>query len=252
MTTIRDILDCFETFAPAETAMAFDNVGLLVGDGNAAISRALLALDITAPVVREAAQKHCGLIISHHPVIFQPLKHLSAQSVPYLLAQHGIAAVCMHTNLDLSDIFGVNTCLAGALGVSDLRKSDKGECLFIGTLSAPVAMRDFATHAKAALDCRGVRFTCVKPTVQTVAVSSGSGGSEIFAAAAEHADVLVTGEIKHHELLASRELGVNILDAGHFKSENPVIPPLYEKLSAAFPDVAFFVSECCDDGVNYL
>ena len=214
MTTIRDILDCFETFAPAETAMAFDNVGLLVGDGSTAISRALLALDITAPVVREAAQKHCGLIISHHPVIFQPL--------------------------------------TGALGVSDLRKSDKGECLFIGTLSAPVAMRDFATHAKAALDCRGVRFTCVKPTVQTVAVSSGAGGSEIFAAAAEHADVLVTGEIKHHELLASLELGVNILDAGHFKSENPVIPPLYEKLSAAFPDVAFFVSECCDDGVNYL
>ena len=82
MTTIRDILDCFETFAPAETAMAFDNVGLLVGDGSTAISRALLALDITAPVVREAAQKHCGLIISHHPVIFQPLKHLSAQSVP--------------------------------------------------------------------------------------------------------------------------------------------------------------------------
>ena len=78
MTTVRDILDFFEGFAPAATAMDFDNVGLLVGSSDAAVTKALLALDITAEVAEEAAANGCGLIVSHHPVIFQPMKRLPA------------------------------------------------------------------------------------------------------------------------------------------------------------------------------
>ena len=252
MTTVRDILDFFEGFAPAATAMDFDNVGLLVGSSDAAVTKALLALDITAEVAEEAAANGCGLIVSHHPVIFQPMKRLSARSVPYLLASHGIAAVCMHTNLDLSGSFGVNTCLADALGVQQLRKSADGECLFVGELAADTDMRTFAERTKAALDAAGLRFTAVRQTVRTVAVSSGAGGSEIFAAAREGADVLVTGEIKHHEINAANELGVNIIDAGHFASENVVMAPLQKKLAQAFPDVAFSLSKSYSDGVNYL
>ena len=252
MTTVRDILDFFEGFAPAATAMDFDNVGLLVGSSDAAVTKALLALDITAEVAEEAAANGCGLIVSHHPVIFQPMKRLSARSVPYLLASHGIAAVCMHTNLDLSGSFGVNTCLADALGVQQLRKSADGECLFVGELAADTDMRAFAERTKAALDAAGLRFTAVRQTVRTVAVSSGAGGSEIFAAAREGADVLVTGEIKHHEINAANELGVNIIDAGHFASENVVMAPLQKKLAQAFPDVAFSLSKSYSDGVNYL
>ena len=252
MTTVRDILDFFEGFAPAATAMDFDNVGLLVGSSDAAVTKALLALDITAEVAEEAAANGCGLIVSHHPVIFQPMKRLSASSVPYLLASHGIAAVCMHTNLDLSGSFGVNTCLADALGVQQLRKSADGECLFVGELAADTDMRTFAERTKAALDAAGLRFTAVRQTVRTVAVSSGAGGSEIFAAAREGADVLVTGEIKHHEINAANELGVNIIDAGHFASENVVMAPLQKKLAQAFPDVAFSLSKSYSDGVNYL
>ena len=252
MTTVRDILDFFEGFAPAATAMDFDNVGLLVGSSDAAVTKALLALDITAEVAEEAAANGCGLIVSHHPVIFQPMKRLSARSVPYLLASHGIAAVCMHTNLDLSGSFGVNTCLADALGVQQLRKSADGECLFVGELAADTDMRTFAERTKAALDAAGLRFTAVRQTVRTVAVSSGAGGSEIFAAAREGTDVLVTGEIKHHEINAANELGVNIIDAGHFASENVVMAPLQKKLAQAFPDVAFSLSKSYSDGVNYL
>ena len=252
MTTVRDILDFFEGFAPAATAMDFDNVGLLVGSSDAAVTKALLALDITAEVAEEAAANGCGLIVSHHPVIFQPMKRLSARSVPYLLASHGIAAVCMHTSLDLSGSFGVNTCLADALGVQQLRKSADGECLFVGELAADTDMRTFAERTKAALDAAGLRFTAVRQTVRTVAVSSGAGGSEIFAAAREGADVLVTGEIKHHEINAANELGVNIIDAGHFASENVVMAPLQKKLAQAFPNVAFSLSKSYSDGVNYL
>ena len=252
MTEIKDILDWFEGFAPVDTAMDFDNVGLLVGDRNTAVSRALLTLDITAETVEEAAKTGCELIISHHPVIFAPMKRMPAKSVPYLLARHGIAAVCMHTNLDLSESFGVNTCLADALGVKGLRKAKAGECLFIGELDEETATDVFALRAKEALGCEGLRYTAVKPTVKTVAVASGAGGSDVFAAAEEGADVLVTGEIKHHEIIAANAMGVNIADVGHFKSEDIVILPLKNKLEAAFSDIIFTKSQVYSDKMKYI
>ncbi len=105
MTTIKDILDF---------AMDFDNCGLLVGDKGTPVTKALVTLDITADVVSEAETMGCELIISHHPVIFQPIKRMNTRSVPYLLARSGIAAVCMHTNLDLSEE-AKNSALTAAL-----------------------------------------------------------------------------------------------------------------------------------------
>ena len=95
MKTINDILNFFEEFAPCATQMSFDNAGLIVGDKCTAVSRVLVALDITEDVVNEAESLGCELIISHHPVIFAPIKRLSPSSVPYMLAQKGISAVCI-------------------------------------------------------------------------------------------------------------------------------------------------------------
>ena len=252
MTTAGKILEWFENFAPLDSAMDFDNVGLLVGDGNAPVASALLALDITPSVVEEAERLGCGLIISHHPVIFSPLKRVDSRSVPYMLAQRGIAAVCMHTNLDLSESFGVNTCLAKAVGVREPQKSPLGECLFIGELEHAIGIAEFALTVKNALGCEGLRYTNAKPTVRVVAVSSGAGGSEIYAAAEAGADVLVTGEIKHHELNFANEAGVSVIDAGHFKSEDIVISPLQKYLSAAFPDTKFTKSSTYGDRIKYI
>lgn len=252
MTTVKDILDFFEDFAPVADAMDFDNCGLLVGDKDREISRVLLSLDITPEVVLEALENNCELIISHHPVIFSPLKRLDTNSAAYLLAKHDIAAVCMHTNLDLSEKFGVNLCLAEAIGVKNPVKSDLGECMFIGTLTSERTAEDFAVVVKTALGCEGLRYTDVRPTVKTVAVACGAGGSDIFAAAKEGADVLVTGEIKHHEINAANELGVNVIDTGHFKSEDVVISQLKEKLSKHFSEIIFTKSKNYSDKIKYL
>ncbi len=252
MTTINDIVSYFETFAPKETAMDFDNVGLLVGDKNKAVTNVLVTLDITCEVVYEAEKNGCALIISHHPVIFSPIKKLSADSVPYLLASKGISALCMHTNLDLSEEFGVNTCLANAIGVKSPVKSEFGECLFIGELENETEISEFANIVKSALDCNGLRFTDVKDTVKKVAVSSGSGGCEIFSAAKAGADVLVVGEIKHHEINAANAMGINIIDVGHFKSEDIVILPLVNRLSGKFSDVKFTKSTTYSDKIKFL
>ena len=114
------------------------------------------------------------------------------------------------------------------------------------------AMTATDPKAKKALNCAGLRYTDVKPRVKTVAVASGAGGSEIFAAADEGADVLVTGEIKHHEINAADELGVNILDAGHYKTEDIVILPLKNRLEKEFSGVEFIKSAEYRDKVKFL
>lgn len=252
MTKISDILKFFESFAPCENAMDFDNVGLLVGSESTSVTKALLALDITKDVVLEAKQMGCELIISHHPVIFTPIKNLGKECVPYLLAQNNISAICMHTNLDLSTEFGVNTCLAEAIGVENLSLAKCGECLFVGSLEKETPIDEFALTVKNQLGCKGLRYTDVKSVVKTVAVSSGSGGSNIFDAADIGADVLVTGEIKHHEINAANELCINIIDAGHFKSEDIVILPLANKLSDKFSDITFTKSKAYDDFIKFV
>lgn len=252
MTKINDIINYFETFAPTCLAMDFDNVGLLVGDKSKEISKVLVTLDITKDVVFEAENLGCELIISHHPVIFSPVKRLWCDDVPYLLASKGISALCMHTNLDLSDIFGVNLCLAEAIGVKNTVKSETGECLFIGELENETDINEFAENVKKSLNCNGVRYTDVKKTVKKVAVSSGAGGSEIFCASQIGADVLVTGEIKHHEINAGNELEINIVDTGHFKSEDVVILPLIKRLSDNFSDIIFTKSTTYSDNIKFI
>lgn len=140
--------------------MDFDNCGLLIGSKNKPVSRVLVALDITNEVVDEADRLGAELIISHHPVIFNAIKKLDSSSVPYRLAEKNISAVCMHTNLDLSKSFGVNLCLANAVGLKNTRLCKSGECLFMGELDTDI--ESFAKTVKTNLNCSGLRYTNVK------------------------------------------------------------------------------------------
>ncbi len=250
MVRIKDIIAFVETFAPLESAMEFDNVGLLVGNENAEIKKSVVALDITDEVIDEAVQCGAELIISHHPVIFEPLKRVDTDSVVYKLIKNNLSALCLHTNLDLSPVFGVNTCLAEAVGVKG--EFVEGECLFIGELEKAVSNRDFALNVKKALGCRGVRYTFGDKTVKRAAICSGSGGDLAPLAAALGADALLTGEIKHNQIISANHCGIAVVDAGHFRTEDVVIAPLCNKLGKGFKDIDFIRSASCTDGVEYL
>lgn len=252
MTTINDIMMFFEEFAPLESAVEYDNPGLIVGSKNTQVTSALVSLDITKDVVAEAEKLGCELIISHHPVIFNPVKKIGANDTVYHLISKNISALCMHTNLDLGSEFGVNTCLAEAVGVKNATLSEYGECMFTGSLEAETEIDVFAENVKKALNCEHLRYTDTKKLVKTVAVSSGAGGSNIFDAAKAGADVLVTGEIKHHEINAANELEIDIIDAGHFKSEDIVILPLINKLSRRFPEIKFTKSKVYSDKIKFI
>lgn len=248
---IKTVIDYFEGFAPLDTAMSFDNVGLLVGSPETEVGTVLVALDITPEVVEEAEAIGAGLIVSHHPVIFDPLKSIADDSVVYRLIKKNIAALCMHTNLDLSPDFGVNTCLADSVGLKNYGFVE-GECLLIGELDEQMTNRAFAEKVKTALGCDGLRYTLPDKRVRKIALCSGSGGDLVELAEENGADALLTGEIKHHYILEANMLGLAVIDAGHFKTENVVAAPLCDRLKREFPELNVVTSERCTDGIHYL
>ncbi len=248
---IKDIMDFTETFAPLNSAMDFDNVGLLVGNKDAEVQKAVVALDITDEVIDEAIENDAQLIISHHPVIFDALKNIPSNSIVYRLIQNNISALCLHTNLDLSPVFGVNTCLAEAVGVKNAEFLE-GECLYIGELENEITNKNFAENVKLALNCAGLRFTMPEKIVKKIAICSGSGGDLAPLAKENGADVLLTGEIKHHEILDANKLGIAVVDAGHFKTEDIVITPFTNKLNEKFQDVEFIRGKACTDDIHFI
>ncbi len=246
MAVVYEIDRFINDLAPFSTAMGFDNVGTLVGDKNAQVTKVLVALDVTKSVVEEAAAMGAELIISHHPVIFAPLKRLSADSIPYMLAAKGISVISAHTNYDFA-AEGVNFCLAKALGLQNIEgfAPDKDSGLatgLVGELANEMEPTAFAAYVKAQLNCGGVKYTDGGHPVKKVAVGCGAASSLVFNAMGLGADAFVTGESKHHELLAAAEGGITMVDAGHFNTEDVSMEPLAEKLRAAFPGVEFVKS----------
>ncbi len=228
--TIQDIYTFLHNRAPFDTAEGWDNPGMLVGDPHRAVTRVLVALDATAGAVDTAEAVGAELIVTHHPVIFAPLKRLTADSIPYRLAAAGIDLIAAHTNLDKAE-GGVNDTLAARLGLTDVTVA-ADEYTRIGTLSEPMSARDFAAHVAAVLDT-AVRYSGDK-TVHTVAVCGGSGGDFMLRCA--DADAYVTGEVRHHEWLAAADR-INVIEAGHYATEVPVVDTLTAWLTEAFPDL---------------
>jgi dinuclear metal center YbgI/SA1388 family protein len=256
MSLIGDIYDYIDGFAPFGSAMSFDNAGLLVGNSKAEVKTVILSLDITPAVVCEAVQLDAQLIVSHHPVIFNPLKSISSDSVPYLLAQHGIAAICAHTNLDMA-AGGVNSCLAERLQLRNVRllkeyeHSGLPEAL-VGETTREYAPREFAEFVKLVLHCDGLRYTDGGRAISRVGLCSGGGADLLYAAAEYGCQSFVTGESKHNILLDAENKGMTLVDAGHFYTEDVAILPLLKKLEEQFPAICFIKSKQMHSPAKYL
>lgn len=238
MTSIREIEEFCKSIAPYELADDWDNVGLLVGAENDSVDKVLLALDITPEVVEEAQQIGAGLVISHHPVIFDPLRAITPDSAVYALAKNGVAALCLHTNLDRAEQ-GVNVALGRALELKNTAFYPE-DYFLVGEPETPMTAQEFALFIKEKLDAPSVRFT--EGHVTRVAVSSGGGGEGVELAEKYGFDAFVTGEMKHHQYLWANTHGIAAFDAGHFSTENIVIEPLRETLANAFPQTKFIIS----------
>lgn len=263
MNTVLEVYNLLQKKAPFELQMDFDNSGFLVGRAERYINRILVALDITEPVIEEAINCGAQLIVAHHPVIWGGAKSVTDQTPTgrklLLMAEHGIAAICAHTNLDAVED-GVNDALASRLGLTDIGQlhqdgvDQQGRPYGIGRIGTvqEQSLYDFALHVKESLGSNGIRLVDGGKQVRTVAVGGGSCGNMLRDAIAQGCDTFVTSDIKYDGFLDAKALGINLIDAGHYPTENVVCPVLQRWLQDAFPEIDVMISTSHKEVFSYL
>lgn len=232
--TVKEIDRYINEFAPVELAIEEDNVGLLIGDYDSEVSLVLVALDVTRDTVYEAEQAGAQLIVCHHPPIFHPLYRLSPGEVPYMLAERGISVIAAHTNLDFA-VGGLNDYIAQLFKLSNVEILEKhplgGGNGRIGELTRAVSADELARTAKEIFGTGAVRYVSGGKDIQRVAFNSG-GGCKVFEAAVKAgADAFVSGDVRHDLMVRAKDLGITLIDAGHFETEEVYMNRLAARLS---------------------
>jgi dinuclear metal center YbgI/SA1388 family protein len=250
-----DIVTVLETSAPLEHAEPWDNVGLLVGDPDAEVDAMMLAIDATMEVIEEASRASCGLLFAYHPPIFEGLKRFVAGQPAFEAARRGIAVFSPHTALDVA-AGGTNDVLADALGMTErkpLRRSararERGTDEGIGRVGAVRgSRRAILERLKQGLGLDAALVAGpLDGEASRAAVCAGAGGDLLRDAAREGAQILVTGELRHHDALFASAAGITVIALRHSASERCTLPYLRERLSIGLPDVRMVVSEADRD-----
>lgn len=254
MTTVESILNFLNTVAPPELAMDWDNSGFQAGSKNARVSRILVALDPFEDVCQEAVQWGAEMIVTHHPLLFSPLKSVTDETpvgrALMLLLKNGISLWSGHTNLDVVS-GGVNDVLAQRLELQDIQvlpPENLLRCGFLPEQSLPA----FLARVKACLGCDTLRYTDAGKPCRKIAVGGGACGSELLCAAGAGCDTFVTADVKYNQFWDAAGYGLNIIDAGHFYTENPVCSRLCAALQQAFPDLEVRISEKHRDCMKFF
>ena len=263
MATVQEILTFVETLAPRNMKMDWDNVGLLCGSRSTQVTKILVALDPFEHVCKEAADLGAQLIVTHHPLIFQAMKAITDETSIgrgiLELCRHGISAINAHTNLDCAP-GGVNDTLAKALGLENIAvvnpsgidaEGKEWGLLRCGEI-AQCALPDFLAQVKSALGCQGLRYVDSGKAVRKVAVGGGSCAGGMLEALDAGCDTFVTADIKYNQFWDAQDLGLNLIDAGHFHTENPVVAVLAAKIAAAFPEVEVKISKIHADCMKFF
>lgn len=244
--TVSDILDYLWEVAPREGAEPWDNVGHLVGRRNASVTKVLVALDITMDVIREARELGAELIVSHHPLIWDSHKFVTddnyQQEKVMTLLEYGIGAICMHTNLDEAQD-GVDDTLVEALGLNALEHLAEGKIGHICELPREMPLGEFLGLVKEKLGANGLRYCDGGRPVRRIATGCGSCAEYLQDAVKAGCDTFVTGDVKHNYWIDAQGQGINLIDAGHYSTEKPIVKKLVRKLTVRFPEIQVHQTE---------
>ena len=238
MMTVNNVLDFLKEKYPLDTACDFDNVGLLVGDGNATVTKAVVCLDCDIDAVNYAKSIGAELIVTHHPVIFSGLKSILAGGVVYELVKSDISVISMHTNLDIA-AGGVTERLCEAIGLINVKEFIAHDGFMIREAECSITSADkLAQHIKASLG-GAVKYADSGREIRRVLVCSGSGGNYLGDVINGGYDALISADIKHNVFIDAVNSRVTVFDAGHYTSENIIVKPLCSELKVAFSGIEF-------------
>ncbi len=235
---VRDVVEIADRIFPFDQAEEWDNCGVQVGDPDAPVTGVAFSLDPTVRTVRFAADRSCELLITHHPLILEPIRAVTPDTLVGMTileaVRRGVAILSLHTNLDAAP-GGLNDHLAARLGLLDVVIPGHARCARLGRLRRPASVFQLARNLAEELDTANVRVIAGEDVqAQRVFCASGSGMGYFPIARRHNADVIVTGDVKYHAAREALELGVPVIDGGHFGLERIAVDLLTESFRKEF------------------
>ena len=243
----REWMERLERLAPPACACEWDNPGLMTGRADKEIRKILIALDADDEAVKEAVSMGADLLLTHHPLIFSPLKKLSERDLVYRLVEKEISVICAHTNFDKYER-GTGYCMAEALGLGNIQFCEDGICL-TGRLTEEDSISAVAKKCK---DIFGAAsFSLGDKKVKSVFLCPGSGGGLTEEVLAGGADCFITGECSYHNVLDLRHRDVGVITLGHDLSERISLPSLAGLIRGRVPglQVSVFMQKALTESV---
>lgn len=239
--TVLELLEVLQGMAPFDTAEEWDNVGLLVGDEHAPVDTVWVALDVTQATIREAQEMGAQVLLTHHPLMYHPIRHIRTQeyegALLLALARNDLCHIAMHTNWDRA-VGGVNDALAEALGVITRPEEESIRRCRVRPVTTLASLCTLVTER---LHFSARAYGEMSKSVETLWLCGGAGGDLLLPAIDAKVDCILTGEIRHHEILAFLEAGVGVLEAGHGPTELPGVAALAQALQKAVDTVQYNV-----------
>ncbi len=257
---IKNVINHLESFAALEYQEEYDNSGLITGDPETECTGVLVSLDCTEGLISEAVDKNCNLIVSHHPLIFRPIRRITPENMTgrtiIAAIRAGITVYAIHTNLD-NILEGVNARIADKLGLINrelLFPKNNNPSLgsgLIGNLKIPLSAEGLLKHLKQTFHVPVVKHSpVIEKTISRVALCGGAGSFLISNALQAKADFFITADIRYHEFFGGEGKMV-IADIGHFESEQFTVDLLHEIIVNKFRNFAVLKSGIITNPVNY-
>lgn len=263
-TLIKDIIEVIEDAFPPRWQEDYDNTGLQVGETMRPCTGVMLCVDATPEIVIEAYEKGCNLIVSHHPIIFRPIKSLIGYDrvtrTILKAIRHEVAIYSCHTSLDNAPQGGVSWEMGRMLGLRDISTldvtgTDGTGCGIVGNIGCgEISLNDFISKVKKTFESPMARCSDMKyapSVVRRVALCGGAGGFLISNAIESGADVFIASDCKHNQFIDW--LGhIFLMDIGHYESEKCTKEIFYRVISEKFPNFALYCSEIENNPISYL
>jgi dinuclear metal center YbgI/SA1388 family protein len=259
---ISSVIQYLEQLAPPGLAEDWDNVGLLLGDGQRSIESLMTCLTLTPDVAAEAVRKHAGLVVTHHPILFRAVKRLTTDTAEgqmlLELVRANVAVYSPHTAFDNGN-GGINQWLAEELGlkaIAPLRPMSEtpaaGSGRF-GEFGEPLSWRDFQKHFAHRLELKDFQVVDAgRDSIRRVAIACGAAGEFLGEAHRQGCEAFLTGETRFHTCLEAKTLAISLVLLGHYASERPALEMLARRLGAEFPTLNVWASETERDPIAWV